>query len=292
FTACKKDDAPKNTDTEAEVKAHNEDQNFVSSEMDAVVNEANVALESDASFSGKMMGQQDITNICGATAVADTSSNPWKITITYNGNNCFGTHHRSGTVVLSMPAGVRWKDAGAALTINVQNLIIKRLSDNKQIKINGTHTVTNVSGGLLYQLPVMNPITHTINGNLSITFGDNTQRNWQVSRKRVYTYNNGAVMTIHGTGTQGNNTQLAEWGTNRFGNAFFTSVTQPLVFRQDCNLRLTSGEIKHQGFATSTVTFGLDASGNPTSCPGSGNYYYKLVWNGPNGGSHQAINPY
>ena len=292
FTACKKDDAPKNTDTETEVKTHNEDQNFVSSEMDAVINESVVSLESDGAFSGKMMDQQDINTLCNAVAVADTFSNPWKITITYNGNNCFGTHHRTGTVVLSMPAGVRWKNAGAALTISVQNLVVKRLSDNKQIRINGTQTITNVNGGLAYQLPVLNNITHTVTGNLSIKFGDNTERNWQVSRKKVFTYNNGVVLTVHGTGTQGNSTQLAEWGTNRFGNAFTTAVTQPLVFRQDCSLRITSGEIKHQGFATSTVTFGLDASGNPTGCPGTGNYYFKLVWNGPNGGSHQAILPY
>ncbi len=292
FTACKKDEAPKNTDTETEVKAHNEDQNFVSSEMDAVINESIVSLESEGAFSGKMMDQQDINTLCNATAVADTFSNPWKITITYNGNNCFNTHHRSGTVVLSMPAGTRWKNAGAALTITVQNLVIKRLSDNKQIKINGTQTITNVNGGLAYQLPVLNNITHTVNGTLSITFGDNTQRNWQVSRKKVFTYNNGVVLTVHGTGTDGNHTQLAEWGTNRFGHAFFTSITHPLVFRQDCSMRLTAGELKHQGFATSTVTFGLNASGNPTGCPGTGNYYFKIVWTGPNGGSHQAILPY
>lgn len=290
FTACKKESTPK--DNATEVSTHTEDQNYVSNEMDAVVNEANVALENDASFSGKMMGQQDLTNICGAVAVADTISNPRKITITYNGNNCFNTHHRTGTVVLSMPAGVRWKDAGAVLTITIQNLKIKRLSDNKSITINGTHTVTNVSGGLMFQLPNLNQIIHTINGNISISFDDNSQRTWNVARKRVFTYNNGVVLTITGTHTEGNNTQIAEWGTNRFGHAFTTSITQPLVFRQDCLLRLTSGQVKHEGFATATVTFGLDASGNATSCPGTGHYYLKINWTGPNGNSQELIKPY
>lgn len=290
FTACKKDETPKDNSTE--VSAHSEDQNYVSNEMDAIVNEANASLESDASFSGKFMGQQDITNICGATAVADTFSNPRKITITYNGNNCFSTHHRTGTVVLSMPAGVRWKDAGAAFTINIQNLKIKRLSDNKSITINGTHTVTNVSGGLMFQLPNLNQIIHTVSGNIAISFDDNTQRTWNVARKRTFTYNNGVVLTIAGTHTDGSNTQVAEWGTNRFGHAFTTSITQPLVFRQDCLLRLTSGQVKHQGFATATVTFGLDAMGNPTTCPGAGHYYLKLNWTGPNGNSQELIKPY
>lgn len=290
LTACKKDDTP--NDNTKEVETHSEDQNYVSNEMDALVNEANVALESDANFSGKMMGQQDLTNICGATTVADTSTNPWKITLTYNGNNCFSTHHRTGTVILSMPAGVRWKNQGAVLTITIQNLKIKRLSDNKSITINGTHTVTNVTGGLLFQLPNLNQIIHTASGNLTISFDDNTQRSWQISRKRTFTYNNGAVLTITGTHSDGNNTQIAEWGTNRFGKAFTTSITQPLVFRQDCLLRLTSGQVTHQGFATAVVTFGLDASGNPTTCPGAGKYYYKLNWTGPNGNTHNLILPY
>ncbi|HEY0355689.1 MAG TPA: hypothetical protein VGC29_05770, partial [Flavisolibacter sp.] len=127
---------------------------------------------------------------------------------------------------------------------------------------------------------------------ISITFDDNSQRTWNVARKRVFTYNNGVVLTITGTHTEGNNTQIAEWGTNRFGHAFTTSITQPLVFRQDCLLRLTSGQVKHEGFATATVTFGLDASGNATTCPGSGHYYLKINWTGPNGNSQELIKPY
>ena len=290
FTACKKENT--STENANEVETHSEDQNYVSNEMDAVINEVNVALESDASFSGKMMGQQDLTNICGGVAVADTSGNPWTITITYNGNNCFSTHHRTGTVILSMPAGMRWKNPGAVLSVTIQNLKIKRLADNKSITINGTHTIVNETGGLLIQLPNLNHITHSISGNLSISFDDNTQRSWQVSRKRDFTYDNGVVLTITGTHTEGNNNQIAEWGTNRFGNAFTTSITQPLVFRQDCLLRLTSGQITHAGFATAVVTFGLDASGNSTGCPGSGKYYYKLNWTGPNGNTHNVILPY
>jgi hypothetical protein len=127
---------------------------------------------------------------------------------------------------------------------------------------------------------------------MTITFDDNSQRTWNVARKKVFTYDNGAVLTITGNHTDGNNNQIAEWGTNRFGNAFTTSITQPLVFRQDCLFRLTGGEVKHQGFATATVTFGLDANGAATSCPGTGHYYYKLSWTGPAGNTHNIILPY
>jgi hypothetical protein len=108
----------------------------------------------------------------------------------------------------------------------------------------------------------------------------------------VYTYSNGVVLTITGDHTDGNNTGIAEWGTNRFGHAFTTSITQPLVIRQDCAFRLTSGQITHQGFGTSTATFGLDASGNATSCPVTGHYYYKLTWTGAGGNTHTLLFPY
>ena len=293
FTACKKDDAPAD-DQKNEISAHHDDQNNISNELDGVATEATGTLETEMGFSGRMMNGTNINSICGATAVADTMSNPRTVTITYNGNNCFGTHHRSGVVVLSMPAGTRWKNAGANITLNFQNFKIKRLTDNKSITINGSQTLTNVSGGLMMQLPMLGNITHTVSSsNMSIKFDDNTQRTWQIARKRVFTYNNGVVMTISGNHTIGNNTGVAEWGINRFGHAFTTSISQPLVFRQDCLGRLTSGEIRHEGFATATATFGLNSAGSPTTCPGAGaTYYFKLSWTGPGGNSQSVILPY
>lgn len=294
FSSCMKETAPfSEADNSTEVKTHTEDQNTISTEMDAVANDANVALESDTYFAGRLQSPQNTNSVCGATAVADTTSNPRTITITYNGNNCAGTNLRTGTVVLSMAAGVRWRNAGAALTVTIQNLKIKRLNDNKSITINGAQTFTNVSGGLLMNLANLQTIIHTItSSNMSITFDDGTQRAWQVARKRVFSSNNGGTLTITGIGTSGSVTNAAEWGTNRFGHAFTTSITEPLIFRQDCNGRLTSGQIKHEGFATATATFGLNSSGVPTACPGTGSYYYKLVWTGPGGNSFSTILSY
>jgi len=277
-------------DNSNEVSTHSDDQNSVSDDMDGVTNDINVAVESSTSFSGGRVA--DMKNICNATATYDSVSNPRKITIVYNGSNCYGTHTRTGTVVLSMAAGVRWNAPGAALTVSFQNVKITRALDNKFIILNGSQTFTNVSGGLLVNLPTLQSITHTIaSSNLSITFDDNTQRTWNVARQRVYTYNNGIVATITGTHTSGSNTNIAEWGTNRFGHSFTTSITQPLVIRQDCNFRLTAGQVKHEGFATVTATFGLDANGNPTSCPGTGHYYFRIDWNGI-AGAQQLIFPY
>ena len=101
---------------------------------------------------------------------------------------------------------------------------------------------------------------------MSITFDDNTQRTWQVAKQRVFAYNNGVVITTTGTHTDGNATGIAEWGLNRFGHAFVSSIVAPLVIRQDCSFRLVSGEVKHTTpLVTAIATFGLNSAGDPTS---------------------------
>jgi hypothetical protein len=165
------------------------------------------------------------------------------------------------------------------------------VSDGKTIILNGTRTMTNVSGGSLTQLATLSSIVHTVYDSLSITFADNLVRSWQVSKQRVFIYNNGIVMTTTGTHSDGVNTNVAEWGTNRFGTAFESLITVPKIFRQDCNFRLVSGQnvILRSDSLNSTITYGLDASGNVTSCPGSGNYYLEVIWTFPNGKSTTPI---
>lgn len=294
--ACKKsntsDETTPDQETFVELTVQSKDQAEVSGEMDAVNNDANLALEEYSAMTGKFMGV--LGTICDATVHVDSTSDPRKVTITYNGTNCLGNRKRTGTVILTMPANKRWKDAGTAITITYQNLKVTRVVDNKSITLNGTQALTNVSGGLLINLPTRNSITHTLSSNnMNITFDDGTQRTWQVARQRTYTYNNGVVVSITGTHTEGAKTGIAEWGTTRGGQAFTTSITQPLVIRQDCQFRLTAGQVKHeQRGTTATTTFGLNADGVATGCPGNGVYYCKLVWTGLNNNTRTMILPY
>jgi hypothetical protein len=290
FSSCKKETAKENNNDE--IAAHAEDESQFSTELDGMLNESSAAIESNGAFSGRYQGQQEL--ICDATAVYNSTSNPRTITITYSGSNCNGIRTRTGSIIISMAQGVQWKNAGAAVTVTFQNVKITRLRDNKSVTINGSQTYTNVSGGLLINLPVLNSITHRIQSSgLSLSFNDGTQRSWQVDKQRVITYNSGVVVTTTGLHTEGNITGVAEWGTNRFGNAFTTAITSPLIIRQDCSFRLTSGAVEHKtNLFTGTATFGLDANGNPTTCPGIGTYYFKVIWTGPNGNSYTTILPY
>jgi hypothetical protein len=216
------------------------------------------------------------------------------ITIVYNGNHCLGNYTRTGTVIISMASGTRWRNAGATINISFQQLKVTRLSDNKSITISGDQVLTNVTGGLLINLSGAGVITHTItSSNMSVTFDNGNIRTWQVARKRDYTYNNGIVITTTGMHTNGATTGIAEWGNNRFGNPFTSAIAQPLIIRQDCNFRLVSGKINHwSSLFNATVLFGLDAAGNPTGCPGTGDYYLKIEWTGPTGIRRTVILPY
>lgn len=290
FAACKKDNSATsgNKDYSTELSDQSDDDAQVSSEVDAVANDANAAVSSESSMGGRV-----IADICDATISADTTGNTRTLTITYNGTNCWGNRTRTGTVVVSMPKGMHWKNAGAAVTVDIQHLTITRIRDNKSITINGTKTLTNVTGGLLKDLASLGTITHAISSDgISITFANNTQRSWKIARQRTFTYNNGIVITTTGTHTEGSTTGIAEWGTNRAGDAFTSAISQPIVVRQDCNFRVVSGEIIHTGAVSATITFGLDATGLLTTCPLTGSYYFKLVWVGALGNSHTIIWPY
>lgn len=291
FYACKKDSSgTSGTDYTAEMTAQSDDQSQVSSSLDLTDADANAAIASSSTMNGKVESA-----VCNATVTIDTASDPRTITIVYNGSDCFGTTTRTGTVILSMPHSQHWTDAGATLTITYQNLKITRTRDSKSITINGSKSITNVSGGTMVTLASRQSITHTITSNgITITFDNGTQGTWQIAEQRVFTYNNGIVVTTTGTHTDGTTTGIAIWGKNRLGNVFTCAITQPLVLRQDCNFRLVSGQVVHTrvGAFTATITFGLDATGVATSCPGTGNYYFKAVWVSSTNVTKTVILPY
>ncbi|CAN5715527.1 hypothetical protein BH11BAC4_BH11BAC4_14620 [soil metagenome] len=289
FTSCKKSDTT--TADNTDLATHSDDQARFDNETDAVNNDANAAVENYNAFAGRPASV--LTLPCDASSVLDSTATLRRITITYNGTNCAGTRIRTGVVVLTMPLGQHFRDAGAVLTTTFQNLKITRISDNKSITINGVHEVKNVTGGRLYELPSMGTIVHEITSpGMSVLFDNGSTRTWQVGKRRTFTYNNGIVITTIGIHSDGGITGIAEWGTNRFGNAFVTAITEPMVIRQDCNFRLTKGQVTHRRLAADvTVTFGLDAAGLPTTCP-AGVYYYKLVWTGANGIVRTFILPY
>jgi len=302
FIGCKKSDSSSNnTSDDAVLTAHSDDQNSFSQTTDDIATDGNNSIELTPAFLGRTGGNGDVNGLttlpCNADVTLDSSGGLRRLTITYHGLNCIGNRTRTGVVVYSMPLAQHWKDVGAVLTVTVQNLVITRVSDGKSITVAGTGTITNVSGGRLVNLGQPGgptSITHDIaSSGMTVTFDNNTTRSWQIAKRRVFTYASGNItITTNGTHSDGTYTNISEWGTNRFGNAFVSCITSPMTIRSDCNWRLTSGQITHYKLSSTVVaTFGLDSSGNPTSCP-VGTYYFKIVWTNGQGIVRTFILPY
>jgi hypothetical protein len=296
--------SPNTSAVQVETQANDETQ--VSNELDAATDDVNNSLNLSTSFSGTTStsyngvetdggGSLDINyGICDATVTTDTANGLRQLVITYNGSNCWGNRTRTGVITISIPVGTRWRDTGAVVTVDIQNLKITRKMDNKTIVLNGTYTYTNVSGGLLKDLATLGTITHTISADsVSIEFADSATRIWSVSKQRVFTYNDGVVITTTGTHSDGTNNNVSIWGTNRYGNSFETLIVQPKVIAQSCDYQLVSGETETiRPAVTTTITYGLDSNGNPTGCPVNGGYYYyKETWT-LDGKTYTWIAPY
>jgi hypothetical protein len=294
FTACKKSDSKSDSaTTDTQIAAQTDDEAMLSTEMDELSSDVSTVLETDATFSGDNSVLTPI--ICDATIDINKDSDPMTMTLTFNSGNCSAVRVRSGVIVVSMAKNTEWKTQGAAVTVTYQNVKITRASDSKSVTLNGSHVLTNTSGKLLYNLASTGTVTHTVTStNMSISFDNGAARTWSISKKYTYTYSNGVVLAISGIHTEGDVENIAEWGVTRFGTAFTTVITTPLIYKQECDFRLSDGVVIH-GTAdySATVTFGLDATGAVSGCPGeSEHYYYKLDWTRKNGNHFSVLLPY
>jgi hypothetical protein len=230
--------------------------------------------------------------ICGATV--DTSQiSIKKITINYNGNSCDNSRFRTGSISVQLVNGLHWKDMGAILAITYTNFKVTVLSNNKSTTLNGSHYITNVSGGIVAHIG-LSPNPSTIvrkirSNNMNITFDDNTVRTWSVNRTRTWT---GAAGTVTGLAISADSANVETWGTNRAGHVFTTVINSPIVVSSTCGwFAPVSGKKTHTfNNRVSTVTFGTDANGNvvTTGCPN----HYILNWTSLQGAAKSYVGTY
>lgn len=308
--ACKKDGA-KDTSanmSDADLQTQSDDQTRVSNETDGAYDDITTVMNDQATVTGSseapairygvaVQGVDTVKKslVCDAVVTIDTSNAIHKLQIIYNGKGCGFNRKRTGTITITIPAGVHWRDKGAQVTVTF-DLTITRSSDNKSIKLTGTHTYTNVTGGAIITMTANStPIVHTVTSdNMAITFDNGAQRTWHIARQRTYSFNGTYTVSLSGFHTEGSVSNISEWGTNRFGNSFTTTIDAPLTVKQSCGWLLTSGQSTLTNSAGKTsITFGLDAQGNATGCPINGGvYYFKLVFTGNAGRSYTFILPY
>jgi hypothetical protein len=289
LTSCKKkttevDDTVKEDDETSIFTEHSNDVTTSDNSADMSIDDAENVL-SPTSLSGFKGTEVNAFAICGANVDTSAITSAKTITITYTGNSCDNLRSRSGSMVIKLVSGAKWRDAGAVISITYNNFKVTTLSNNKSTILNGTHQITNVSGGLVPRIGIApNPTTiiRKIRGiNMSITFDDNTVRSWSAARLRTWTGSAGIPtgLTITGDTTLNGVANTIVWGTNRAGKTFTTVVNTPVVVNSSCGwFSPVSGKKTHTiNNRISSITFGTDANGNvasPTTCPN----HYLLTW--------------
>jgi hypothetical protein len=208
-----------------------------------------------------------------------------RIVITYNGNNGNGSRHRTGKISIQLTNGQHWRDKNAVLTITFTNYSVKRNSTGKRIILDGTYTITNMSGGSLIFMGQGDSVYHRIAGNISVSFNNGNKSNtWRISRDRVIGRTAGGkwYIRISGYGNENGQGNVAVVGTNRNGRSFTTIITSPVTFSSTCGWDAISGSARYIGpGGDMSVVYGVDADGNPetSGCP----YGLKLSWTNSGG---------
>lgn len=264
-TGCRK--KKDNTDTSSMTQLSKDESDMQSASDDAATD------ASDVLSRGTAKSTEWIP--CNATLDSVVTANDTiTYTITYNGTNCQGGRIRQGVVKVSKLLNTHWRDLGAIVRITFINLKITKISTGRYITVNGTKTITNVSGGVIRELNGSGSVIHSANGSLIAIFDNGTTRTWNVSRKRTFTgTQTDLIVTVEGTGSAEGYTNLVTWGTNRNGEPFYTQINTPVIHKQTCDWDPISGVKVHNipsDDKKATITFGFDASGNTVSgnnCP-------------------------
>lgn len=295
FNSCKKD--TKNDPDESGVFSQQaKDVDDASTGSDMTVDDAENFL-SASSMSG--FKTTSIPGLCNASV--DTSNiATGLVVITYTGTSCDGLRTRSGSISLQIQnyPTVRWKDAGALLTITYNNFKVTNNYSGKSVTLNGNHQITNVSGGLVKHIgnsPNPSTIVRKIRSNdMILTFDDGTQRTWSVAKTRTWTGSAGIAtgLNISGDTTINGISNIAVWGINRKGNTFSTAITTPISVNSTCGWYAPTAGVKVHYFSNrnATVTFGTDASGNVVSsgCP----QYFRINWTSLSGVAKTYVGHY
>ncbi len=296
ITGCKKSNGPTQVSpiddaTQQSVTAG--DQSKIENETNQCMDDANTALQGISTTRGV-----ESFPFCNIT-IDSSQKATGLIVLNYNGNNCDNTKSRSGSISIQLPYNgstvTRWRVQGAKITLTFNNYKVTNLIENKSLTLNGTHSITNVSGGVVADL-LTNPnsIVHKVRANMVLTFDDGTNRTWGAARTRTFSISNSIISaSIAGDTAVSGYSNTAMWGTNRIGETFEISIPTPVVFNiygGTCLYRPLSGVRILNGLAhVLTVTYGVDANGNAaTGCP----YGYKANWINGQGVAKQIIKPY
>jgi hypothetical protein len=283
FNSCRKENL---SDASQSAK----DATAMSNVLNATGNDADIAAAQVSSIAGKTNGNIHLGALCNSAVITDTSSTNKQITINYTGAfSCNGVIE-TGTVTIQLTNGNYWRDTGAVLTVTINNLQFTDVATGGTYTLSGAYTITNVNGGLLYDMFVngaSGPIIrrHQTIGSqpITITFANGSSRSWTFDRTRTFTTYNGLINVSLSSQASNN---IAMSGTNRYGESFQDVIASPIQATNNpgCLWKPWTGTWQHNiDNKTTTIQFGTDINGNQIGSEGtcaSGDGYFITYSNG------------
>jgi len=191
-----------------------------------------------------------------AGAIFDSIS-PNVYEIDYFNKEPDGVKARSGSDSIHLN-GIPWGAAGSTATLSFKDInstgsyeiafysIIPPLTDSASLTFLGNITITNVYGGLLQSVTSSSDslVAHIRASNVSFTFNDQASSiqfySLNVNEIRSFTTANSAMYaTTRGDTNVGGYSNIGTWGTNRFGNNYYSNTAGSIV-QNISNLALLS----------------------------------------------------
>ncbi len=296
LNSCKKTES-----TVADDSVSAKDNATVSNAFNATTDDAESAAGQVQSFSGKTEGWWVSAVMCGVSVVDSGTPGNRLITITYDNTTTCNGVIRSGTVTVQNTSGIPWRDANSVLNITFNNLKVTDPVTLQSYTLNGTHTLTKETAGLAWQVlygiaPANTTVVRRNQGNLTVTFPDNSQRSWTVDRTRSWS-NVGGPITVTVSSEAAGGVDVT--GTNRYGLAFSNTIVTPIAANNQsgCTWRPYNGETVHTSVRrTTTVQYGCDRTGThigtASSCGNGNGYGVFISYTKANGNSGTIFNPY
>lgn len=238
-------------------------------------------------MSGSQLGKTN--TIDGATVNDSSFIIAKRIVLTYNGQTADGLRTRGGSVILQLIEGNRWRDAGAVVQMDFNNVRMTNRRNGQQVIIQGTYYIKNINGGVAF---VDQNVQHKAWGAANLTYGSGSEQVWNINRRRTFANNSGVLsVTTVGDTTFDGRAQVHVWGNSRRGTAFWNRTENAIKWSSACPGKLTEGKTILEGLETNvTVTHGVNADGTATTsgCP----HGYKVQWKNRANEDKQAIIAY
>lgn len=281
--SCKKDEPEEVTPLRVEVNEQGSNDETARNEYDRSIDGVFNALEK-TSFGSRGTDSSGVILPCGVVKIDTTGG---KYTIQY-GKNC-GRKVLSGSITATLASkNNQWKDTNAVMKITYNNYTVKFDVNQETLVFNGDLFVTNLNGGQVFEIiTAQKRIVHKLRGAIKITFDNGATRTWHVFKKRTYSSASNQPKDVQLEIAADSTGKVAEWGLNKNGDQFVTTIPVPLKM-ENCtkNNDILGPFVMTNGQAVYTVapnSLKIEAghkfvNGNVQTDFGCGSTGYKLTW--------------